>query len=415
MPTPRSQLKKIDSEIAKLIDQEYARQEKSLVMIASENYASPAVLEALGTALQNKYAEGYPGARYYSGNEYIDQIEQLAIDRAKALFGADHANVQPHSGATANFAVYLSCLQPGDTILSMDLSHGGHLSHGSRVSIVGKLYAITHYTVDQKTERIDMDAVRRLAIQHRPKIIVSGATAYPRAIDFDAFSEIAKEVGAYHLADISHISGLIAAGVHPSPFPAADFVMTTTHKTLRGPRGAVIMCAATHAKQIDKAIFPGTQGGPLENVIAAKAVAFREAATPAFAKDQQQTVLNAQRLAAAFTDAGIRVVSGGTDNHLVLIDCTGLPMSAKESVRSLESAGISVNFNMIPFDPKTPLDPSGIRLGTPALTTRGMGTSEMETVAHLIIDVLRDPDNESLLKKTKKHVTELCERFPIYE
>lgn len=407
-------VKKTDPTVAKLIDAELDRQERSLVMIASENYPSPAVIETLGTVLQNKYSEGYPRARYYSGNEHVDAIEQLAIDRAKELFGAQHANVQPHSGTTANFAIYFSFLKPGDTILSMDLAHGGHLSHGSRVSVVGKMYTITHYTVEKDTERINMDSVRRLALEHKPKIIVSGATAYPRAIDFAAFQAIAQEAGAIHLADISHIAGLVVGGVHASPLPHTDIVMTTTHKTLRGPRGAMIMAKEQYAKQIDKAIFPGIQGGPLEHVIAAKAVAFKEAMTPRFQKDQQQTVANAQRLAEVFSARGIRLVSGGTDNHLLLLDCTGLPASAKESVAALESVGISANFNTIPYDPRTPFDPSGIRLGTPGLTARGMGEKEMDIVGGIIADTLAAPQDKALLKKSEKLVQELCEKFPIY-
>ncbi len=417
-----------DPEVYGLIRDEIKRQQDGLVMIASENFASPAVLEAMGTPLQNKYAEGYPGKRYYTGNQYIDQIENLAIDRAKKLFNAEHANVQPNAGSTANAAVYMACLNPGDTILGLDLSHGGHLTHGSAVNFSGKTYRFASYGVSAEDERIDMDEVRALALKEKPKMIVCGATAYPRTIDFAAFGEIAREVNAYLHADVSHIVGLCLAGVHPQPFPHADIVMTTTHKTLRGPRSAVILSKETDpyqelyfadnkknlARRIDSAIFPGLQGGPLEHVIAAKAVAFQEAMTEDFLQTQRQTKRNAEVLATTLQARGLRLISGGTDNHLVLADVTSIGTRGKTAAQWLERAGIYTNFNSIPFESGSPMDPSGIRIGTPALTSRGMKDAEMELIGGLIMDMLTALDDETVLASTQRAVAELVSRFPLY-
>jgi glycine hydroxymethyltransferase len=421
-------IEQFDPELHGLIKKELAREQNGLVMIPSENFASPAVLEAAGTILTNKYAEGYPKKRYYSGNEYIDQIEQLAIDRAKELFNAEHVNVQPHSGSGANMACYMAVLNPGDTVLGLDLAHGGHLTHGNPVNFSGKTYKFVNYTVNKKTERIDLDEVRALTKKTKPKLILSGATAYPRAIDFDMFAEIAHDVNAYAMADISHIVGLILGGVHPNPVPTHDIIMTTTTKTMRGPRSAIIISKIKDryqkryhpdtkrnlAKRIDSAVFPGIQGGPLEHIIAAKSIAFKEALSDEFKTYQQQIKENARVLAHSLMDQGLRLVSGGTDTHLMLIDCTGLQKTAKENVDLLERVGIYTNFNMIPYDTRSPFDPSGIRLGTPALTTRGMREQEMETIGTLIADLLKDPSEKSL-EVAREKINSLTTAFPLYE
>ncbi len=407
-------LKEVDFEIYSLIRKEKKRETNKILMIASENYVSKAVMEAQGSLFTNKYAEGYPGRRYYGGCEYADEVERLAQERAKELFKAEHVNVQPHSGTQANMAVYLAFLKPGDTIMGMSLTHGGHLSHGSPVNFTGKIYKTVFYGVNKDTGYIDMDEVRKLAHEHKPKIIITGASAYPRTIDFNAFSEIAKEVGAYLMADIAHIAGLVATGIHPSPINASDFVTTTTHKTLRGPRGGVIMCKAEHAKGIDKAVFPGIQGGPLVHVIAAKAVAFKEALSEEFRDYQKKVVNNAKTLANALKKKGFKMVSDGTDNHLMLVDLTNLNITGKEAEEALDKAGITVNKNTIPFDTKPPTITSGIRIGTPCVTTRGMGEDEMEEIAEIIDKVLKNISNDSVIKEMKKKVQDLCKRFPIY-
>src|SRR3989344_5482745 len=371
------------------MQKEVDRQRNGLVMIPSENHASVAVLEAMGSVLSNKYAEGYPSKRYYTGNEFIDQIEQLAIDRAKKLFGAPHANVQPNAGAGANIAIYLATLKPGDKVMGMKLDQGGHLTHGHPVNLSGQLYNFIQYGVRKDTERIDMDEIRELALKEKPKMIVTGATAYPRIFDFKAFKEICDEVGALLMADISHFVGLCISGDHPQPFPYSDFVMTTTHKTLRGPRSAIILSKEKYAKAVDKAVFPGTQGGPMEHIIAAKAVCFGEAMTPAFNTYAHQIVLNAQALAKTLMAEGISLISGGTDNHLMLIDCNPLGITGRVGSEALAECGIYTNRNTIPFDPGSAFEPTGIRLGTPALTTRGMGTEEMETICKTIAAVLK--------------------------
>lgn len=401
-----------DPELDRLITLEEKRQREGLVMIASENFASPAVLEAQSTVLSNKYAEGYPGKRYYTGNQYIDPIEQLAIDRAKALFGAEHANVQPHSGSQANLACYFALLEPGDTILAMNLSHGGHLTHGHPVSLSGKLFNFVHYGVNKDTEMLDMDEVEKLARETKPKLIVSGYTAYPRAVPFTRFAEIAHAVGAYAMADMSHIAGLVVGGVHESPVPTHDVVMTTTTKTLRGPRSAIILSKEKYAKQIDKAVFPGMQGGPHEHTIAAKAVCFREAMTEEYKAYQRQIVVNAKKLADTLMGEGLRLVSGGTDTHLMIIDCTGLGISGKQGADILAECGIYANFNMIPFDTRKPADPSGVRLGTPALTARGMKEAEMKTIGKIIADVLKNPTDEQK-EKAKRDVAALTIKFHV--
>ena len=380
-------LRKTDPEVFEAIYKELRREREGLELIASENFTSDAVMEAMGNVMTNKYAEGYPGARYYGGCEYVDIAERLAIERAKKLFGAEHANVQPHSGVQANMAVYFATLKPGDTILSMKLSHGGHLSHGHKVSFSGKIYNVVHYTVNKETERLDFDLIRKLAKEHRPNIIVAGYSAYPRIIEWDKFKEIADEVGAYFMADIAHIAGLVAAGVHPSPVPYADFVTTTTHKTLRGPRGGIVMCKEEHAKKLDKAVFPGAQGGPLMHVIAAKAVALKEALTEEFREYQKQIVKNAKALAETLMEEGLRVVTGGTDNHLMLVDLRPFNLTGDVAEKALEKAGITVNKNTIPFDPQKPTVTSGIRIGTPAVTTRGMKEDEMKRIGKLIARV----------------------------
>lgn len=405
-------LREQDPAVWEAIQGERRRQQEGLEMIASENYTSPAVLAAQGSVLTNKYAEGYPGRRYYGGCEFVDQVERLAIERAKQLFGAAFANVQPHSGAQANMAVYFACLQPGDTILAMDLSHGGHLTHGMRLNFSGKLYRVVSYTVHPETERIDFDQVARLAREHRPRLIVAGASAYPRQIDFARFAEIAREVSALLMVDMAHIAGLIAARLHPDPVPVADFVTSTTHKTLRGPRSGFILCKEEWGQKINQAVFPGIQGGPLMHVIAAKAVAFGEALRPEFRDYARQIIANAQTLAEELLRAGFRLVSGGTDNHLILVDVTPRGLTGKVAEKALERAGITVNKNLVPFDKRPPLDPSGLRLGTPALTTRGMKEAEMRQIARWIDQVLRDPDNESLLASVREQVRDLCRQFP---
>ena len=397
-----------------IIAKELKRQQTTLSMIPSENFPSVNVLRVLGSVLQNKYSEGYPGKRYYEGNEYIDEIETLAIDRAKKLFNAEHANVQPHSGSPANMAVYQGLLEYGDKIMSMNLAHGGHLTHGSKVNFSGKLYNFVHYGVEKGTEILDMDKIRKQAMEEKPKLIVSGYTAYPRTIDFQEFQKIAADVGAYHLADISHIAGLCVTQVHPSPLPFTDVVSTTTHKTLRGPRSAIILCKETLAEPIDKAVFPGLQGGPHEHVIAAKAVCFHEAMHPDFKHYSEQIVKNAKALATALMEHGLRLVSGGTDNHLILMDLGGI-VDGKTAAVALAEAGIVVNANMIPFDTGTPFRPSGIRFGTPILTTRGMKESEMKDIAKWMVDVIRKSDNDELISKVRANVEELCKSFPIYE
>lgn len=407
-------LAKFDPEIAKAIDLEGQRQENKLELIASENFVSKAVMEAQGSVLTNKYAEGYPGKRYYGGCEYVDVVEQLAIDRVKQLFGAEHANVQPHSGAQANTAVYFAFLQPGDTILGMNLAHGGHLTHGSPVSISGKWFNIVPYGVDETTHRINYDEVAELAAKHRPKMIVAGASAYSRIIDFERFGQIAREVGAMLMVDMAHIAGLVAAGLHPSPVGHADIVTTTTHKTLRGPRGGVIMCRAELAAKIDKAVFPGIQGGPLMHVIAAKAVAFKEALSDEFKQYQQQIVKNAATLANGLLQEGFTLVSGGTDNHLLLVDLRSQNMTGKEAEKILDAVGVTVNKNAIPYDPTSPFITSGIRIGTAALTSRGMKEADMEIVAKIIAMVLLHPADEAVKAQAIKLIADLCKKHPLY-
>ena len=404
-----------DPEIAAAIAHETRRQADGLELIASENFVSAAVLEAAGSVMTNKYAEGYPGRRYYGGCEFVDVAETLAIQRAKALFGADHVNVQPHSGAQANMSVYLTLLKPGDTVLGMNLAHGGHLTHGHPLNFSGKLYTIVPYGVRKDDERIDYDEFERLAEQHKPKMIIVGASAYPRVIDFDRMGAVARRVGAPLMVDMAHIAGLVAGGVHPSPIPHADFVTTTTHKTLRGPRGGMVMCREAYAKDLDRTVFPGVQGGPLMHIIAAKAVCFKEAASPEFAAYQQQLVKNAARLAAALTSSGFRIVSGGTDNHIVLVDVFSKGITGKVAEAALGAAGITVNKNAIPFDQNPPMVASGIRLGTPAVTTRGMGEPEMDRVAEFIRRALASPEDAAALATIKHEVEELCRKFPLYQ
>ena len=410
---PGAALRATDPDIARLIELETDRQNHGLELIASENFVSPAVLEALGSPLNNKYAEGLPGKRYYGGCEIVDQVEQLAIDRAKELFGAEHANVQPHSGAQANGAVYLAFLKPGDTVLGLDLSQGGHLTHGSPVNFSGLLYRAVHYGVTD-SGLIDYDRMRALARAERPRMIIAGYSAYSRVIDFGAFAEVAREVGAMFLVDMAHFAGLVASGHHPSPVPHADVVTTTTHKTLRGPRGGLILCKAAHAKAIDKAMFPGLQGGPLEHVIAAKAVCFREALLPSFKVYSGQVVANAQALAGALTGLGYDIVSGGTDNHLMLVDLRNHQLTGKVAEKALDQAGITVNKNTVPKETQSPFVTSGIRIGTPAVTTRGMGTGEMGTIATLIDTVLRAPADAASLAAVRARVRALADAFPLY-
>ena len=403
-----------DPEITQAIDDEIVRQNNGLELIASENFTSTAVMEAMGSVLTNKYAEGYPGRRYYGGCEFVDVAESLAIERAKALFGAEHANVQPHSGAQANMAAYFALIRPGDTVLGMNLAHGGHLTHGHPLNFSGQLYAIVPYGVRRDDERLDYDSLEQLAREHRPRMIMVGASAYPRVIDFARIAAVAVEVGATVVTDMAHIAGLVAAGLHPSPVPDSDVVTTTTHKTLRGPRGGLILCRDEHRRAINRALFPGVQGGPLMHVIAAKAVCLREAAEPAFVEYQRQVVRNAARLAEALAAQRFRIVSGGTDNHLLLVDVFSRGLTGKVSEEALGRAGITVNKNAIPFDQQPPMVASGIRLGTPALTTRGMAETEMETVAELIGRVLSDPEDDRIARMVRTEVEALCRKFPLY-
>jgi len=404
----------IDPEVADALQAETERQRGNIELIASENFTSRAVMEAQGSTATNKYAEGYPGRRYYGGCEFVDVVESLAIERAKALFGAGHANVQPHSGAQANTAVYFAMLTPGDTVLGMNLSHGGHLTHGHPINLSGKYFNFVPYGVTKETETIDYDALLDLAKEHKPKMIVAGASAYPRIIDFPRIRRIADEVGALVMVDMAHIAGLVATGLHPSPVPYAEFVTTTTHKTLRGPRGGLILCQEQFAKKIDQAIFPGTQGGPLMHVIAGKAVAFKEAASPEFKAYQAQVVKNAKVFAAALMNRGFRVISGGTDNHLMLVSVREHGLTGLQAERLLDSCAITVNKNTIPFDPEKPFITSGLRIGTPAVTTRGMKEAEMLEISGIIADVLDNPDDESVLHAAKQKVESLTERFPLY-
>ncbi len=406
----------IDPLIADAINHEVARQANGLELIASENFVSEAVLEAAGSVFTNKYAEGYPGKRYYGGCEYADIVEQAAIDRAKQLFGADHANVQPHSGAQANMSVYLAAIQYGDTILGMNLSHGGHLTHGHPLNFSGLSYKVFDYGVSRETETIDYDELQRIAEEHKPKLLVCGASAYPRIIDFDRISEIAKSVGARMFADIAHIAGPVVAGLHPSPVPVADYVTTTTHKTLRGPRGGLILCKEEHAKEIDRRLFPGVQGGPLVHIIAAKAVAFGEALRDDFKEYQRQILANAKALCAELQEQGLRIVSGGTDNHLMLVDVwmDGKGITGKVAEKALEAANITVNKNTIPFDQNKPFVASGLRIGTPAVTTRGMKEAEMREIGRLIAAIVHEPESEEVLRKVKEGVSELAAKFPLY-
>ncbi|HEY9514903.1 MAG TPA: serine hydroxymethyltransferase [Gemmatimonadaceae bacterium] len=411
---PGDALRQTDPEIAAAIECEIRREGDGLELIASENFVSPAVMEAMGSPLTNKYAEGYPGKRYYGGCECVDVAEQLAIDRARSLFGAGHANVQPHSGAQANMAVYLAFLQPGDTVLGMNLSHGGHLTHGSPVNFSGRLFRPVAYGVREDTGRIDMNAVRELALEHRPKMIIAGFSAYSRTLDFPAFADIAREVGAMLMVDMAHIAGLVAAGLSPSPVPYADAVTTTTHKTLRGPRGGLILCKAEHAKAIDKQVFPGTQGGPLMHVIAAKAVALREAQQPSFVEYARQIIANAQTLAGALVERGFHVISGGTDNHLMLVDLRNRGLTGKAAEAALGQAGITVNKNTVPGETQSPFVTSGIRIGTAAVTTRGMKEAEMRRIADLIDRVLKQPDDAAVATEIRAEVRELAAGFPLY-
>ncbi|HEX4440340.1 MAG TPA: serine hydroxymethyltransferase [Thermoanaerobaculia bacterium] len=406
-------LRVVDPEVAHWIDEETRRQNTGLELIASENWVSRAVREAQGSVLTNKYAEGYPGKRYYGGCEFVDKIEQLAIDRAKALFEAEHANVQPHSGSQANMSVYLTVLKPGDTILGMDLSHGGHLTHGHPLSFSGREYKVAAYGVRREDERIDYDALAKAAKEHRPKLIIAGASAYAREIDFAKFGAVADEVGAVLMCDIAHIAGLVIAGLHDSPVPHAPFVTTTTHKTLRGPRGGLVLCRAANAKDLDRTVFPGVQGGPLEHVIAAKAVAFAEAATPEFVAYQGRIVVNARALATALAARGFRLVSGGTDNHMLLLDVGARGITGKDAEKLLDSVGLTVNKNTIPFDSRPPMVASGIRIGTPAVTTRGMGAPEMEVIADAIARTLEAREDAAALEAVRRSVADLCAGFPL--
>jgi len=408
-------VRETDPQLYEMLMAEERRQANCLELIASENHVSRAVREAVGSVLTNKYAEGYPGRRYYAGCKYVDEVEDLARERVKQLFGCEHVNVQPHSGSQANMAVYMAVLEPGDTMLSLDLAHGGHLSHGSKANFSGRLYNVVHYGVDRRTEVFDFDVVRRLAHEHKPKLIVTGASAYPRTIDFAEFTKIAREVGAYHMADIAHIAGMVAVGLHPSPIPHADFVTTTVHKTLRGPRSGLIMCKAEHAKAIDSRIFPGIQGGPLMHVIAGKAAAFGECLRPEFKQYQQRILDNARALAKALQGHGYRLVSGGTDNHLMLVDLRQVhaDITGKQAEGWLENAGLMVNKNMIPFDQRKPTETSGLRIGTPATATRGLGPAEMQTVADLIHEVLASRGDEQVTARVYRRVLELCGRFPL--
>jgi len=407
-------LQATDPEVYAAIDAEEERQRNKLLLIASENFASPAVLAAQGSLMTNKYAEGYPGKRYYGGCQHVDQVEDLAIQRCKQIFGAEHVNVQPHSGSQANMAAYLSVLKPGDTILGMDLAQGGHLTHGSKVNFSGMIFRAFSYGVDRQSEMIDYDAVRKLAEECRPRMIVVGASAYARTLDFPKFQAIAQSVGAYLMVDIAHIAGLIAAGLHPNPIPYADFVTTTTHKTLRGPRGGVVMCKAEHAKAVDKFVFPGMQGGPLMHVIAAKAVAFKEALSPPFKRYQQQVVANARVLAQGLLERGYKIVSGGTDTHLMLVNLTNKGITGKEADAALDAAGIIVNKNAVPYDEKPPAVASGIRLGTPIVSTRGMKEAEMREIVALVDRVLQHRQDPGVLEEVRSQAKALCSRFPIF-
>ncbi len=407
-----NKVKNADAELYEAMSREINRQKNKIELIASENFVSEAVLEAMGSPLTNKYAEGYPGKRYYGGCEYVDEVETIAIERAKALFGAEHANVQPHSGAQANMAVFFAVLQPGDTVLSMSLAHGGHLSHGSPVNMSGKYFNIVPYGVTEKEQVIDYEEIRRLALECKPKLILAGASAYAREIDFKKFSEIAKEVGAYFMVDMAHIAGLVAAGVHPSPVPYADFVTTTTHKTLRGPRGGLILCKEEHAKAINKAVFPGIQGGPLMHVIAAKAICFKEAASEEFKAYQRQIASNAKALSEALLEKGFDLVSGGTDNHLMLVDLRPFGVTGKEYENRLDEIGITVNKNAIPFDPEKPGVTSGIRVGTPAVTTRGFKEDDMREIAELMYLTIAEFDTKQ--DEIRARVKALCDKYPLY-
>lgn len=406
-------LRSLDPLVASLVERERRRQSTTIDLIASENHVSHAVLEAMGSLLTDKYAEGYPGRRYYSGCSVVDEVETLAINRAKTVFGAEHANVQPHSGSQANFAAYQALIPAGASILGMDLSHGGHLTHGADVSFSGKLFRAMTYGVDRKTERIDYDHVRSVALHQRPALIIAGASSYPRIIDFAVFGDIAREVGALLMVDIAHIAGLIAGGVHPSPVPYADLVTGTTQKTLRGPRGGFILSKSSHAAKVDSAVFPGSQGGPLMHVIAAKAVCFLEALQPAFKQYAQAIVANAHIMAQEFADAGLRVVSGGTDNHLVLVDLANLNITGKEAQDALERAGIVANRNKIPYDTRSAMIAGGLRVGTPAITTRGFASDEVSELARLVCQVLREPSSESVRDRVHRSVLEMCERHPV--
>jgi glycine hydroxymethyltransferase len=413
-PLTHRRLADVDPEVSRAIAGEIRRQSTGLELIASENFVSRAILEAAGSVLTNKYAEGYPGKRYYGGCEMVDVIESLAIARAKALFGADHANVQPHSGAQANMTVYFAAVQPGDTVLGMSLAHGGHLTHGHPLNFSGKLYTMVSYGVRQDDERIDYEELERLAHERRPKMIIVGASAYPRVIEFARVAAVAHAVGALMMVDMAHIAGLVAAGIHPSPIPHADFVTSTTHKTLRGPRSGLVLCREKHARDIDRALFPGVQGGPLMHIVAAKAVCFKEAMEPGFAAYQRQIVANAARLAAALKAQGFRLVSGGTDNHLMLVDVFSKGITGKAAEIALGEAGITVNKNAIPFDKHPPMVASGIRVGTPAVTTRGMREPEMDLIAELIGRVLASPEDERTIATVKAEVERLCEQFPLH-
>ncbi|MDD2524255.1 MAG: serine hydroxymethyltransferase [Endomicrobiaceae bacterium] len=407
-------LERADAEIAKIIGEEHSRQENTIELIASENHTSKAVIQAQGSVLTNKYAEGYPGKRYYGGCEFVDKIEVLAIERAKQIFGCEHANVQPHSGAQANMASFVALIKPGDTIMGMDLAHGGHLSHGSPYNFSGKYFNVIPYTVDKETELVDYDKLEKLAKEHKPKLIVTGASAYSRIWDWKKIREIADSVGAFHMADVAHYAGLIAAGVYPSPIKYADIVTTTTHKTLRGPRGGMIMCQEKYAKAVNSAVFPGIQGGPLMHVIAAKAVAFKEALEPSFIDYQKQVKSNAKVFAQILSEGGLRIVSSGTDCHMFLVDLRPLGVNGKDAQVTLEKAGITVNKNTIPYDPEKPMISSGIRIGTPAVTTRKMKEEEMKKIAGWIIKVLKNIQNDDIINEVKKEVVALCKQFPVY-
>jgi glycine hydroxymethyltransferase len=406
-------LRQRDPEVWAAVAAEIERQQDGLEMIASENYTSCAVMQAVGSVLTNKYAEGYPGRRYYGGCQHVDVAENLARDRAKKLFGAEHANVQPHSGSQANMAVYMSALEPGDTVLGLDLAHGGHLTHGMKLNVSGKLYRFISYGVTRDAHRIDFDQVARLAREHRPKMIVAGASAYPREIPHGRFAEIARQVGALLFVDMAHYAGLVAAGLHDNPVPVADYVTTTTHKTLRGPRAGLVLCKSQFAKDVDRTVFPGIQGGPLMHVIAGKAVCFGEALEPAFKKYARAIIDNARALAETLAGGGLRLISGGTDNHLMLVDVTPWNVGGKIAEEALDRCGITVNKNMIPFDERKPMDPSGIRIGTPALTTRGMGEGEMRRIGGWMLEVLKHPDDEARQQRIRGEVGEMCRQFPV--